>query len=341
MNVGIAKSPHAENGPALSDAWPHLSTFGEGNDAATNLYNPHAVAHARGSYYVTDYKNHRVQQYSAASTASGAFEATIGSESTLRGALGIAVCNDQLFVSAYDLGLVQVFSLHAASPARHIGSLPAHLDGPCHLHVDPELSELYATEWDAHRVAVIDVADGGSGEVVRRWGRAGSAFGEFQNAYSVVVVGADVYVVDRGNSRVQVFDKRSMEFKFAFGRAGSAPGEFTDPRVIVTGPFIGAGSVGLTTGSADVALLLYITDDHRIQVFSLTGEFIAVVAGSCVKGTGAGEFNTPVGALVRAVRSGYELVVADDFNNRIQVFGAGHASSDHKLDWSRTCCTIA
>jgi DNA-binding beta-propeller fold protein YncE len=296
----------------LSHAWPHLFTFGATENADTNLHNPHAITHARGSYFVSDYKNHRVQQYS---TSSGAYEATIGSEAILQGALGIAVYNDQLFVSAYDLGLVQVFSLHATSPARHLRSLPTRvLQGPCHLHVDAELDELYVTEWSSHSVAVIDVANSGCGEVVRRWGRPGSGFGEFQHAYSVVVVGADAYVVDRGNSRVQVFDKRSMEFKFAFGRAGCACGEFSDPRVIASGPAIGS-----TSPHADVAL--YISDDHRIQVFSLAGVFISVVAGSSMEGAGARELNAPVGFVVGEGR----LVVADDFNNRIQVFGSDHS----------------
>ena len=54
--------------------------------------------------------------------------------------------------------------------------------------------------------------------------------------------------------------------------------------------------------------------NHRIQVFDLSGKFVAKFG---TKGSGIGEFNTPVSA---AVLSDGKIVVSDFINHRIQLF---------------------
>jgi hypothetical protein len=46
----------------------------------------------------------------------------------------------------------------------------------------------------------------GDGRLVREWGSAGTGPGEFQLPHSIVVADGVVYVADRENGRVQLFD---------------------------------------------------------------------------------------------------------------------------------------
>ena len=61
-------------------------------------------------------------------------------------------------------------------------------------------------------------------------------------------------------------------------------------------------------------LMVSDTLNHRIQVFDLSGKFVAKFG---TKGSGMGEFNTPVSA---AVLSDGKIVVTDYNNHRIQLF---------------------
>ena len=61
-------------------------------------------------------------------------------------------------------------------------------------------------------------------------------------------------------------------------------------------------------------LLVCDKENHRIQVFDLSGKFVAKFG---TKGSGMGEFNVPVSA---AVFSDGKIVVTDFQNHRIQLF---------------------
>ena len=61
-------------------------------------------------------------------------------------------------------------------------------------------------------------------------------------------------------------------------------------------------------------LMVCDTENHRVQVFELSRNFVAKFG---TKGIGIGEFNTPVST---AVLSDGRLVVTDFCNNRIQIF---------------------
>ena len=61
-------------------------------------------------------------------------------------------------------------------------------------------------------------------------------------------------------------------------------------------------------------LMVSDTLNHRIQVFDLSGKFVAKFG---TEGSGMGEFTTPVSA---AVLSDGKIVVSDLTNSRIQIF---------------------
>jgi len=111
-----------------------------------------------------------------------------------------------------------------------------------------------------------------------------------------------VYVLERGNERVQLFDSR-LEFVSQFGRSGTGEGEFDRPEAI----------------AMDRAGFIYVVDtlNHRIQKFNPEGEFL-LEWGSL--GSSEGRFNTPRDITFDEENNAY---VADTGNDRIQVFTPG------------------
>jgi len=111
-----------------------------------------------------------------------------------------------------------------------------------------------------------------------------------------------VYVLERNNERVQLFNSR-LEFVSKFGRPGSGEGEFDRPEAI----------------AIDQVGFIYVVDslNHRIQKFEPGGDFL-LEWGSL--GSSEGLFNTPRDITFDEENVAY---VADTGNDRIQIFTPG------------------
>ena len=119
-----------------------------------------------------------------------------------------------------------------------------------------------------------------------------------------VAANGDLYVVDSGNHRVQVFD-RDGRYLRGWGSFGSEPGQFNEPW-------------GITVDDQFV----YVADtwNHRIQKFSLNGQFVLAFGVSGVPATGetgAGLFFGPRDIII--LDDGV-LAVTDTGNHRLQLF---------------------
>ncbi|MBA4388245.1 MAG: hypothetical protein C0404_09705 [Verrucomicrobia bacterium] len=136
----------------------------------------------------------------------------------------------------------------------------------------------------------------------RAWGTYGTNNGQFSSPTGVAI-GPDgrVYVVDKDNNRIQVFEKSGV-FVRKWGVSGSGDGQFNQPRGVAIG----------TNG------LVYVADacNYRIQVFQTNGVFVRKWGGD---GSGDGQFNQPNGV---AIGTNGLVYVADTYNDRIQVFTA-------------------
>ena len=161
-----------------------------------------------------------------------------------------------------------------------------------------------------------------------------------------VVRNEKLYVCDRNNSRIQVFDKE-LNFLQSFGSHGDGEGELHWPYdmavdhhgyVFVTdcdnhriqvfnkeGKYVSHfGSEGTGHGKLNRPMgislgadgLLYITEygNHRVSVFTTGGKHVDSL---CQYGTKAGECCYPVGIAID--QDGF-LYICDQGNNRIQVF---------------------
>ncbi|XP_075263934.1 uncharacterized protein LOC142355641 isoform X2 [Convolutriloba macropyga] len=108
-----------------------------------------------------------------------------------------------------------------------------------------------------------------------------------------------IYVADRSNNRVQVFDQAG-NFKFKFGREGTKMGEFQRP-------------ASLAVDNKMKRLIVADKDNHRLQVFNLDGTWMSVIGE---KGSQKGQFTYPWDV---AVNSKSQILVSDTRNHRVQL----------------------
>jgi streptogramin lyase len=220
LNSELAQQIFPNEGP-----YSLLERIGPG-DARGQFNGPRGIATAsNGTVYVVDSNNARIEVFNADGSFVTIWDAQSGVvdltiSSQGLGPTGIAVGND---------GLIYV-----------------------------------ADTW-GHRVVVLD----SSGGLVREFGAfadnqdatdASPNPGTFFGPRAVAVTDDEIYVVDTGNERVEVFGPDGS-FKRAFGGKGSGPGQLSEP-------------VGVTIGPDG---LVYVADsgNGRISIFTQDGTPVA------------------------------------------------------------------
>lgn len=124
--------------------------------------------------------------------------------------------------------------------------------------------------------------------------------GNFLYPTGIAVNGnGNIYIVDTGNSRIQIFDNKG-QFLSEFGSQGYGQGQFLNP-----------SGVAISSNGQ-----VYVADsgNHRIQVFDSNNQFLSQFGEF---GSGPGQFNLPQGI---ALDNNGNIYVADMQNYRIQVF---------------------
>jgi streptogramin lyase len=202
------------------------------------------------------------------------------------------------------------------------GVKPLGLDHPVALAIGPD-GNLYVTD-DSQRVTVISPA----GKVMRRWGKPGTAPGEFKfiggdpttpaNVNGKITVGRNgmVYVSDSGNARVQVFSPQGR-FMRQFGSYGSGKGQFFFPADLVVD---GSGNV-------------YVTDDQSqtLAKFSPTGKVIWQIGGSSSSDQDLlGHFHLATidahGRLVMVNDDQHRVLYIDPSGHKVDAFSPNYSS---------------
>ena len=164
--------------------------------------------------------------------------------------------------------------------------------------------------------------------------------GEFDDPRGMAIYQDRLYVSDRKNHRIQVFDLDLKHIQ-SIGCHGKGKGEFDEPsdvtfdadgnmyvaefvnnRVQVFNPMgdstgmIGEGEIGCPSGLHVARGKLFVCDykdDHIVVYDTTTGEYIKTVAS---RGTGVGELTGPYGI----TSYGDKLLVCESGNNRIHIF---------------------
>ncbi len=145
--------------------------------------------------------------------------------------------------------------------------------------------------------AALAQADGPPAFILE-FGIPGNGPGEFDGPRGIATdANCNVYVVDSGNHRVQVFDENGNYIN-QFGIMGSGPGELLNP-------------IGIAVNPNNGEIYVVDTGNHRVSVWNSAFNHITDVGGF---GTGNLRFNSP--SHVEYV--GGQLVVTDTGNSRYQ-----------------------
>lgn len=146
--------------------------------------------------------------------------------------------------------------------------------------------------------------------LVKAWGRYGSGKGQFKHPVSIALDSQDrVYVVDQGNSRVQVFTSdggfvtkwgEPDRARGGYGGTGNAAGKFRVPHGI----------------AVDASGNVFVAEwgNHRVQKFAGDGTFLTKWGG---RGAEDGLLSFPVGV---AVDEDGNVYVADTGSARVQKY---------------------
>lgn len=179
--------------------------------------------------------------------------------------------------------------------------------GPTGLALDSSggSSFLYVADQRFGRIIKFDLA---TGTRVGVWGQTGNGPLEFNSPYGVAIEPQthDIYVTERGNSRVQRITSAG-KFVMGWGGPGTAPGQFQAP-------------IGI---AADASGNVYVADhdNDRIQKFHVqqtTGGWDAqVVTTWGGPGSANGQFDGPYGVTLDPAGN---VWVADGRNHRLQKF---------------------
>ena len=215
------------------------------------------------------------------------------------------------------------------------GDRPEQMEYPTGIAVD-DVDNIYVSSRDKLQKFT------SSGELIKCVGRRGSKEGEFYVPRGVTIHNNQVYVCDRNNNRIQVFDLE-LNFIRSIGSRGEGRGEFNAPldvafdatgnmyvadnenaRVQVmdsSGQFIrefGKEGEGKSRPSAlHIAdKYVYVSDiaQHRIAVYQTSGHFVTSFGEH---GHSGGEFCSPY--CITSCANGL-IHVCDSDNNRVQIF---------------------
>ncbi len=228
------------------------------------LAKPYAVAVHKGRMFLSD----SVERFVTVFDVPEGRHFTIGSEEPGRLAKPLGIDVDgrgSLYVADVTLRAVLVYDRDGKF-LRKVGG-PQFFDRLASVTVDADGRRIYVVDIggvasENHRVRVFDAI---SGEHLQDIGKRGTGPGEF-NLPRDLAIGKDgqLYVVDGGNFRVQVFD-RNGKYLQGFGAVGRQLGNFARPKEI----------------AADREGNLYVVDTAfgNFQIFSPDGELLMYIGG--------------------------------------------------------------
>jgi len=170
---------------------------------------------------------------------------------------------------------------------------------PTHVAISPKSGDIFVTDGYGNSRVHRYTPDG---KLITSWGAVGTDPGEFCNPHNVVVdMDENVYVADRENNRVQVFDGTG-NVQAIWHDVYKADGMCADKN--------GIFYVGELVGMHDTNTL-----GHRLGIYTNDGKRLARL-GSPVQGDGPGEFNAIHGVAVDSQGNVYVAEVSYTMRGR-------------------------
>ncbi|GMW02883.1 MAG: hypothetical protein AMXMBFR84_40190 [Candidatus Hydrogenedentota bacterium] len=302
--------------------------WGSKGDQSGQFNFPIGIAiNSAGEILVTDYYNDRIQTFAADGTYQSEFKTlpnpgalTLDPEGMVYVTHFAASIREKDkagsgdFVSVYSPGGDLKFQFGSR------GKGDGEFDCPGGIAIGND-GRIYIADQTNHRIQVFDK----TGAFLFKWGRHGSAPGEFGGAgaansrtsgpqFVAVDNTGNVWTTEGSNGRIQKFSCNG-QFLAAWGDNEDTPGHFG-------GVFTGFGDDVKTTLQGPVALAfdnqqrLWVTAvSGRIQCFSQEGDYLGGIIEK--QGTGPSQFIAPH---MLAFDPSGRLYVVDAFNHRIQSF---------------------
>jgi DNA-binding beta-propeller fold protein YncE len=275
-----------------SDINATRSTSPEIIDALRKPYG--VVVDSDGRIYVTD--SGRVMFFDRTKRTSGSFGHAEG-EGRLTEPIGIAVSRDgRVFVTDVVAGRVMVFSADG-KPRGGVGRV-GDFASPAGIVLDEADKKIYVVDSKKHRVNVYSLKDYSFLYSFGSRGTVGEGKFNFPTNAALDSKG-NLYVVDTGNFKVQVFDKSSAYIR-TIGTAGDLPGTLARPK-------------GIAIDSEDN---IYVVDAafQNVQVFNGEGKLLIAFGKG---GLGPGSFTLPAGM---TIDSKDRIYVVDQWPGNVQLF---------------------
>ena len=199
------------------------STTGTAKTDDTGFTTPNGVAVAGGRLYVADWDNHRVQIYNNLS-GTPTYERTIGTGSAVNHPdntgffepIGVAVAGGRLYVADHRNHRIQIYNLSSGTPVYErtlgtTGTIKTDNTGFNQPHgMAVANGRFYVADHFNHRVQIYTLSSGML-TYERTLGVTGTTKTDssgFNEPTGVAVHGSKLYVTDRGNNRVQIFEWR-------------------------------------------------------------------------------------------------------------------------------------
>ncbi len=265
------------------------------------LVKPYGVAVQDGRVYVTDTvqraiimfdtKNNQYKQFG--SEMPGQLFKPVGIDISMQG---------EIFVADVSARHISVFDL-TGNFLRYLGNKEM-FRRPSGVSVSRDGSKIYVIDTGGvdnqhHQMLILDSQ---TGERLKTIGERGGGNGQFNLPLQIsTAIDGSVYVVDKGNFRIQAFDADG-NYKFSFGTLGRYPGQFFSPKGI----------------STDVDGNIYVVDTAfgNVQIFNNKGELLMVI-GQRGQNSAPGNYMLPAG--IDVAEDG-RVYIVDQFFRKVDVY---------------------
>jgi DNA-binding beta-propeller fold protein YncE len=183
-----------------------FKTLGSYGSELGQFNSPYACCVAGDVLYVTDVNNNRIQAIPLTTTDTiwdpDNIQLFAGSK-TFVSLWGITCVGKTIYV--VDKGANTIFSFNSngelTGSIASEGKLDGELLDPRNIFYDVTSDHLFVANHGNHSIDVFKT----DGVFVERWGEEGTAAGQLRNPIAVTIYKSKAYVLERGNSRLQIF----------------------------------------------------------------------------------------------------------------------------------------
>jgi len=270
-------------------------------DDIKGLVKPYGVAVHDGRVYVTDTVQRAVIMFDTKNNQYKQFGSEMPGQ--LFKPVGIDIsAQGEIFVADVSARHITVFDLDGKF-LRFLGKKEM-FKRPAGVSVSSDGSKVYVidtggVDTQEHHMLILDPQ---TGELIKTIGKRGGENGQFNLPLQISsAVDGSVYVVDKGNFRIQAFDADG-NYKFSFGTLGRYPGQFFSPKGVST--------------DADGNIYVVDTAFGNVQIFNDQGELLMVI-GQRGQNSAPGNYMLPAGI---DVGEDGRVYITDQFFRKVDIY---------------------